>query len=104
MMPLGSRLAAFLMAIDRAREAAEAGNVLDLAGLDDTAAEICAATMALPASERPLAAEKLAAIGQALDGLAKTIAHNARASESLNSRSARAGRAYRASSRPRSEP
>jgi hypothetical protein len=95
-LPLSTRVEAFTAALAQARELADAGAVLDLAGLDDAAADICAAASALPAAERRRAAQGLVAIGAGLDALAATLA--ARVSlegEDQGSRQTRAERAYR---------
>jgi hypothetical protein len=95
-LPLNARVEAFATAVAEARELAEAGAPLDLTGLDEAAAEICAEAVAVPAAERRQTAEALAAIGDGLDALAAILAANAGgAGESQGSRQARAGRAYR---------
>ncbi|HZT86663.1 MAG TPA: hypothetical protein VFA12_01755 [Stellaceae bacterium] len=94
-LPFDAQLAALSEAVGRARDLAAAGQPLDLAGLDDAAAEICTAARAVPAGQRQEAAAALAMLGAGLDNLAAALAAGApQLREGRSSRQARAGRAY----------
>jgi len=92
---LAARFDALAAALAQARDIAAAGGQLDLSGLDNAAAQLCSQALAVPPGERPGVAEKLAAIGAALEALAAALASaRSRSGEGTGSRSARAQRAY----------
>lgn len=61
-------------AVTEARRALAEGHVVDLAGLESAVAQVCAQASEIPQGERPLFAERLTALADALDLLAADIA------------------------------
>jgi hypothetical protein len=61
-------------AVTEARRALAEGSFVDLAGLESAVARICAAASEVSQGERPLFAERLTALADALDLLAADIA------------------------------
>jgi len=71
--PLHADLAAVAAALAEAGAQAEAGAAIDLAGLDASVADLCAAVEALPRGEGRAFRDDLLALLAALDRLAATL-------------------------------
>jgi hypothetical protein len=70
-----AELADILTAVVEAERAVTAGELIELAGLDEALTRVCTAAPTLPAAERRVVADQLAALADALDRLARGIAH-----------------------------
>jgi len=78
-MKLQARLADVAAAVAEARRAVDEGAAIDVAGLDTAVSEICDAAPGLASTERADFARDLAALADALDGLAAAIARQGEA-------------------------